>query len=332
MKSYKVLFVGSPGSGKTTAIRAISEVDVVDTDTKVSDSTIKRKRTTTVGMDYGKLTLSDDAVLHLYGTPGQERFKFMWDLMVSDLANDASALILLVDNTRNYPFKDIDYYLSEFWDYIVKRHFVIAVTRSDLQNEPTEADYQQQLKNKGIIAPIIFIDARQSIQVLDLVSSALSQETHTINWTEVSHRVAKTEISKRNPDPNSPQFEWMRKTRDVPKISIIEAATQVRGILGATHINAQKEVTETSVNEKKYNDLFCSLSKIADTVEGKLPEAELIKSISLYGPYQDSISVFREHDQSLGLITKQTMTHQQIRQQADDLLQWSDNVKDSNEA
>jgi signal recognition particle receptor subunit beta len=328
MKSYKVLFVGSPGSGKTTAIRTISDIDVVDTDTKVSDSTIKRKRTTTVGMDYGKLSLGGDSVLHLYGTPGQERFKFMWDLMVSDLANDASALILLIDNTRNYPFRDIDYYLSEFWDYIAKRHFIIAVTRSDLKNEPTEAEYQNRLKEKGILAPIIFIDARKSMDVMDLLMSSLSQEDN-IDWAEISHRVAMTELNKRNLDPDAPQFEWLRKTSDVPKISIIEAAMQVRGIIGATHLNEKQVQTDTSRHDLECNELFRSLAKLAVAIENKAPQLDQVRNISLHSPHKESISVFLEPDQAIGLLTSSSMTHTQIRRQAEDLLQWSDNVENT---
>ncbi len=331
MKSYKVLFVGSPGSGKTTAIRTISDVDVVDTDTKVSDSTIKRKRTTTVGMDYGKLSLGEDSVLHLYGTPGQERFKFMWDLMVSDLANDASALILLVDNTRNYPFRDIDYYLSEFWDFIVKRHFIIAVTRSDLKSSPTEADYQNRLKEKGVLAPILFIDARKSMDVMDLVVSSLNQESN-IDWAEVSHRVAMTELKNRNPDPDSPQFEWLRKTRDVPKISIIEAAMQVRGISCATHLDKKFNLIDSSHKEMECNNLFRSLAKLAAAIESKAPQLEPVRNISLHAPRKDSVSVFIEPDQALGLLTLPPLTHKQIRQQAEDLLQWSDNVENTEKA
>ncbi|WP_293267080.1 ATP/GTP-binding protein [Neptunomonas sp.] len=331
MKSYKVLFVGSPGSGKTTAIRTISDVEVVDTDTKASDSTLKRKRTTTVGMDYGKLSLGEGKVLHLYGTPGQERFKFMWDLMVSDLANDASALILLVDNTRNYPFRDIDFYLSEFWDFIVQRHFIIAVTRSDLKNEPTEAQYQNRLKEKGIFAPIIFIDARKSMDVMDLVMSSLNQEDD-IDWAEVSHRVAVTELKNRNPDPDSPQFEWLRKTQDVPKISIVEAAMQVRGISGATHLDNTQKLIDTSDKELECNDLITSLAKLAAAIENKAPQLDPVRNISLYAPKKDSVSVFLEPDQSLGLLTLPSLTHKQIRQQAEDLLQWSDHVESTPEA
>ncbi len=326
MKAYKVLFVGSPGSGKTTAIRTISEVDVVDTDATVSDSTIKRKRTTTVGMDYGKLTLSDDNVLHLYGTPGQERFKFMWELMVSDLANDATAMVLLIDNTRNYPFKDIDYYLSEFWDYLIKRNFIIAVTRSDLKNTPSESDYQKRLKDKGLFAPIIFIDARKSMHVLDLVASALAQEANQFNWREISHRVAMQEFQKRNPNPNSAQFVWLEKTREVPRISIVDAAMQARGVLGAAHLNEHNEITHSSLNDLQNNQLLTSLSKLATAIEKIAPKKEQIKNICLYGPNQDSLSLFKEQNQSFGILTRPSMTHNQIRQQADDLLQWSEHV------
>ncbi len=332
MKSYKALFIGSPGSGKTTAIRSISEIDVVDTDTKVSDSTIKRKRTTTVGMDYGKLTLNDDTSLHLYGTPGQERFKFMWDLMVSDLAKDASAVILLVDNTRNYPLKDLDFYLDEFWDYIIGRNFVVAVTRSDLDETTRLEDYQNHLKARGMLAPTIFIDARKSMHVLDIINSAMMHDADSVNWSDVSHRVAMNEFKKRNPDPNSPQFEWLRKSRPVPKMSIVEAAIKSRGILGALHFDANSQTIDHSLSNMEQHELFKTLKALADTVSKKAPQLPAIGNISLFGYKQDTLALFIEHDQSLGLLANANMTHQQIRQQAVDLLQWSDNVSDSDQA
>lgn len=331
METYKVLFVGSPGSGKTTAIRSLSEVEVVDTDASVSDSTIKRKRTTTVGMDYGKLTLSDEKVLHLYGTPGQERFKFMWDLMVTDLAKDATALILLVDNTRNYPFKDIDYYLEEFWDYIVQRKFIIAVTRSDLDPTPTEPEYLNKLKEKGILAPMIFIDARKSMHVLDLIMDAVSSDTHDVNWSEVSHRVAMNEFKKRNPDPNSAQFEWLQKTSDVPKISVIEAAMHTHGVLGASHYHNNGELHASSLADPKHNALFESLLKLGNAIDQQAPDGANVTNISLYGAGEDTSSVFMADDQAFGFLTNSNISHAKIRQQADDLLQWSDHVESTEE-
>lgn len=326
MPSYKVLFVGSPGSGKTTAIRALSEVEVVDTDAKVSDATIKRKRTTTVGMDYGKLTLDKDSTLHLYGTPGQERFKFMWDLMVSDLAKDASALILLVDNTRNYPFQDIDYYLSEFWDYLTSRHFIIAVTRSDLSAEPSLKDYQNRLKEKGILAPVVFVDARKPLEVLEMLSTVLSQSMDNINWSELSHRVAMQEFAKRNPDPESPQFEWLRKTRDVPKMSAVDAAMQSRGVLGAVHFDKTHQIQQSNLPPAHSERSFKVLIKLAEALNRKLPAEKQVSSLLVRGHDNPAMSLFLSPDQALGLLTQPSMPHNQIRQQADDLLQWSEHV------
>ena len=325
MKNYKVLFVGSPGSGKTTAIRSLSEIDVVDTDANVSDAVIQRKRTTTVGMDYGRLQLNDNATLQMYGTPGQERFKFMWDLMMTDLAADANALILLVDNTRNYPFKDIDFYLSEFWDYIVQRHFVIAVTRSDLDDSPSEADYLNRMKEKGIFAPVTFIDARKSMHVLDLVASAIRHDADDVDWSDVSYKVAMQEFERRNPEPGSAQFEWLLRTKDVPKISSTDAAMNVHGVLGASQFDSAGKMIGTTIGNPDYHQLFDRLQTTAQQIEANDTEL-VIKSLSLHGSNQDSVSLFREHDQGLGLVSKPNLSVTQVRNQADDIMQWSEHV------
>ncbi|WP_245391541.1 GTP-binding protein [Thioflexithrix psekupsensis] len=78
MSEIKIVFTGSMGAGKTTAIAAISEIPVINTDVRATDpTTLQRKATTTVAMDYGELTLEDGQKLRLYGTPGQLRFEYM---------------------------------------------------------------------------------------------------------------------------------------------------------------------------------------------------------------------------------------------------------------
>ncbi|MEI2574272.1 ATP/GTP-binding protein, partial [Pseudomonas aeruginosa] len=80
MRENKIIFTGPVGVGKTTAIAAISDEALAQTDASASDMTLDRKRNTTVAMDYGAISLDEDTKVHLYGTPGQERFNFMWEI------------------------------------------------------------------------------------------------------------------------------------------------------------------------------------------------------------------------------------------------------------
>jgi uncharacterized protein len=96
MEILRVVITGAVGSGKTTFIRNISEIDVVDTDKRATDETSEIKLRTTVALDFGRLTIAPNQSLHLYGTPGQERFEFMWEILIKK----ANAYILLVDAHR----------------------------------------------------------------------------------------------------------------------------------------------------------------------------------------------------------------------------------------
>ena len=97
--TVKVVVTGHFAAGKTTLISAISEIPVLATETSVSDETAATKDHTTVTMDFGKLTVKDDdllAELYMFGTPGQDRFDFMWDV----LAEGMDGYILMVDLAR----------------------------------------------------------------------------------------------------------------------------------------------------------------------------------------------------------------------------------------
>ncbi|MDO9238739.1 MAG: ATP/GTP-binding protein, partial [Methylicorpusculum sp.] len=114
MSQFKILFTGPVGAGKTTAINSISDVPPIKTDAAASDMTKARKPSTTVAMDYGLIHLAGGEKIHLYGTPGQERFDFMWDILVTG----GIGLILLLDNTRSDPFQDMKFFLDAFGKFI----------------------------------------------------------------------------------------------------------------------------------------------------------------------------------------------------------------------
>lgn len=80
---WGILFMGPVGAGKTQAIDTISDIEVVNTDERASDQTRLMKSSTTVSMDVGTLQLGEGAKLRLYGAPGQDRFDFMWDILLA---------------------------------------------------------------------------------------------------------------------------------------------------------------------------------------------------------------------------------------------------------
>jgi len=123
MEPLKVVVTGPVGAGKSTLIRTISETEIVDTDALASEDI--GKETTTVAMDYGTLYLGDQ-LLYLFGTPGQDRFDFMWDV----LSQGALGLLLLIRGDRPEDFVPA----RRLLDYLTSRQpvpYVIGVTRQD---------------------------------------------------------------------------------------------------------------------------------------------------------------------------------------------------------
>jgi len=172
-RNHKLIFTGPVGAGKTTAIHALSDIPPMRTDSRASDMTRDRKQATTVAMDYGLMKLSDSERVHLYGTPGQERFDFMWEI----LQKGGIGLILMIDNTRRDPFRDVDFFLEAFRDFIRKTRVVIGVTRMDISQNPRIEDYHEHLQSSRrdwkLKAPILEVDARNRNDVSMLVQALL---------------------------------------------------------------------------------------------------------------------------------------------------------------
>lgn len=169
MSNFKIIFSGPVGAGKTTAIASISDEPPVKTDAAATDMAKNRKAETTVAMDYGVMNLSGGEKIHLYGTPGQERFDFMWDILI----NGGIGLILLLDNTRADPFQDMKFFLESFKSFIGETNVSIGITQMDLSDKPTIDDYHIQLQGLGLNSPIFSVDARVKNDVSLLVQSLL---------------------------------------------------------------------------------------------------------------------------------------------------------------
>lgn len=123
---FRVVIAGPVGAGKSTFIRSISDIDVVDTDRVATDETGVLKPTTTVAMDFGRLALGDSMWLHLYGTPGQARFNFMWDLLI----RRAHGYVLLIPAHRPKGFREAQK-IKLFMQQQVEIPLVVGITHTD---------------------------------------------------------------------------------------------------------------------------------------------------------------------------------------------------------
>mgnify|MGYP000535924206 CR=1 FL=1 len=170
MATYKIIFTGPVGSGKTTAVGTLSDITPVKTDCMATDMTGLRKAETTVAMDYGRVNLSEGVAVHLYGTPGQERFDFMWEILVGG----GIGLVLLIDNTRSDPFVDLRFFINAFGKFIAETGLAIGVSKTDLVPTPGIADYHRELSALGLKSvPVFEVDTRKRKDVSLLVEALL---------------------------------------------------------------------------------------------------------------------------------------------------------------
>ena len=109
-QAVKMVVTGPFSSGKTQFIQTISEIEVVATERKITSDVEKIKNATTVAMDFGRITVDEELVLYLFGTPGQKRFDFMWEI----LSEGMLGFVVMVDSTRPETFREAISILKTF--------------------------------------------------------------------------------------------------------------------------------------------------------------------------------------------------------------------------
>lgn len=127
MQTVKMVITGPFSAGKTEFIQSISEIDVVSTERKISDYTRTVKENTTVAMDFGRITIDEELILYLFGTPGQKRFDFMWEI----LSEGMLGFVVMVDATLSETFREAQEIIQIFRSYS-NTPFVIAANKQDL--------------------------------------------------------------------------------------------------------------------------------------------------------------------------------------------------------
>lgn len=159
MQSVKVVVTGPFNAGKTTFIKAVSEIAVLSTERQVSDASNEGTGETTVAMDFGRITVSDDVVLYLFGTPGQERFSFMWET----LSEGMLGFVLLVDGDDEASFDEARSMIS-FFTGMSDAPYVVAANKVS----PTDVSALRRLRTAIALedgVPLLSVDARDKDSV-----------------------------------------------------------------------------------------------------------------------------------------------------------------------
>ncbi|WP_326754720.1 ATP/GTP-binding protein [Streptomyces hirsutus] len=165
----KIVVAGGFGVGKTTLVSTVSEIRPLETEALMTEASAETddltatpdKITTTVAMDFGRITLDDDLVLYVFGTPGQQRFWFMWD----DLVRGAIGAVVMADTRRLKDcFPALDYFESCGLPYVV------AVNHFD-ETELFEPDDVREALTIPSHIPVMIMDARRRISVIETLLS-----------------------------------------------------------------------------------------------------------------------------------------------------------------
>lgn len=188
--SYKVVFTGPPGSGKSTAVQTLSDIAVLQTEATASDALCALKPSTTVAMDYGLMKLPNGDKVHLYGTPGQKRFDFMWEI----LRRDAQGLVLLVSATAVDPVADLRLFCSEFRPFIDTNGLVVGVTHADQSRQDMAATLMSALQQQGIAPRVMDADARNRTHMAVLVESLIFSRAVVPGLAETARRTTSSPI------------------------------------------------------------------------------------------------------------------------------------------
>ena len=172
MAEHVILFTGPMGAGKTTAIKSLSDIDVVSTEANNSERHVVDKATTTVALDYGEILIDGEEKVRLYGIPGQKRFDFMWAI----LKERAKGMILLVNSDAPDPIGQMLAFIDDFRELYDRGGVVVGVSRADVIAGPTLSDFSDALErtNPDLVIPVFTVDPRDRNQMEDVLLALIA--------------------------------------------------------------------------------------------------------------------------------------------------------------
>jgi uncharacterized protein len=173
--AVKIVVTGPFAAGKTTLIRTISEITVLSTEKGITDETRSRKTDTTVAMDFGRITIDRDLVLYLFGTPGQDRFDFMWEI----LGEGMLGYVLLVDASRPDSLEESVGILDAF-RRMAHVPFVVGLNRADGIDEAEERRVREALELEPHV-PVVPCDATDRESVKSVLLALLYAVVETLD-------------------------------------------------------------------------------------------------------------------------------------------------------
>ncbi|CAL9580599.1 hypothetical protein SUDANB121_05050 [Nocardiopsis dassonvillei] len=174
-QAVKIIIAGGFGAGKTTMVASVSEITPLSTEEVMTEASygiddlggVEDKTTTTVALDFGRITVNSDVVLYLFGTPGQNRFWFMWD----ELAEGALGAVVLADTRRlETCFHAVDFFERRGVP------FVVAVNRFEGADDYDTEEVRRALDVDAAV-PILLADARDRVSCRDVLVALV---THVI--------------------------------------------------------------------------------------------------------------------------------------------------------